>query len=150
MPVEKNVDGRCIIDEWDFFYRDWLEDTINTKAVDDNDNKRVDDNNAEFFDAVGDSLVDSTAIDNCKDHDVSDDGDDGLSRCGVTDDEMFPKSRLGSLDVKVLKKLGLTSSTMKTNYFLFFLQLILPMCDPERSGVESDGRLPYYSKLEEW
>ena len=63
---------------------------------------------------------------------------------------MFPKSRLGSLDVKVLKKLGLTSSTMKTNYFLFFLQLILPMCDPERSGVESDGRLPYYSKLEEW
>ena len=29
-------------------------------------------------------------------------------------------------------------------------QLILPICDTEKSGVKNDGRLLYYSKLEEW
>ena len=38
---------------------------------------------------------------------------------------------------------------MKTNDFLFFYQLILPICDTEKSGVKKDGRLSYYSKVEE-
>ena len=76
--------------------------------------------------------------------------DDVLERVGVEQDDLFPKSRLGSLDADILRKLGLASSTVKTNNFLFFLQFILPMCDPQRSGINGDDRLPYYSKLEEW
>ena len=34
--------------------------------------------------------------------------------------------------------------------FLFFLQLVLPLGDPEKSGVEEDDRLPFYSKVKQW
>ena len=61
--------------------------------------------------------------------------DDVLERVGVENDDLFPKSRLGSLDADVLRELGLTSSTVKTNDFLFTLQLILPICDPQRSVI---------------
>jgi hypothetical protein len=33
---------------------------------------------------------------------------------------------------------------------LFFLQLLLPIGDPKKSGVENDPRLPYYSEVERW
>ena len=52
-----------------------------------------------------------------------------------SNDDLLPESRLGNLDAKVLKKLGLTSNRMKTNDFLYFYQLILPICDTVRSGI---------------
>ena len=73
-----------------------------------------------------------------------------LERISSNCDELMPESRLGNLDAKVLKKLGLTSNRMKTNDFLFFYQLILPICDTARSGIPNDKRLPYYAKVEEW
>ena len=96
---------------------------------------------------LDDTVVDPTTID---DETADAMKDDVLVREGVVGDDLFPKSWLGFLDVNVLKKLGLSSSTVKTNDFLFFLQLILPMCDPERSRINGDGRLAYYSKLDEW
>ena len=76
--------------------------------------------------------------------------EDVLKREGVEKDDLFPKSRLGCLDADVLRELVLTPSRVKTNDFLFSLQLILPMCDPQRLGINGDNSLPYYSKLEEW
>ena len=32
----------------------------------------------------------------------------------------------------------------------FFWQLLFPICDPEKSGIENDPRLPFYSKVEGW
>ena len=59
--------------------------------------------------------------------------DDVLSRDYVGDDSttLLPKSRLGYLVVGVFKKLGVYASIIKSNDFLFFHQLILPMCNPE-------------------
>ena len=34
--------------------------------------------------------------------------------------------------------------------FLFFYQLVLPICDTERSGIKDDVILPYYSQVEKW
>jgi len=55
-----------------------------------------------------------------------------------------PLSRRGSLDVDVLRKHGLTADRM-TNDPLFFYQLLFPFCDPKKSGVEDDNRMPYYT-----
>ena len=102
-----------------------------------------DGNDAEIFhdtlDADSTMVVDAKAVD-----------DDVLERVGVENNDVFPKSRLGSLGADVLRKLQFTSSAVKTNDFLFFLQYIFPMCDPQRLGINGDNSLPYYSKLEEW
>ena len=63
---------------------------------------------------------------------------------------LFPKSRLGNLDKNVLKKLGLNKICMDEQDFLFFYQLILPICDTSKPGIEDDPRLSYYSNVEEW
>ena len=39
---------------------------------------------------------------------------------------------------------------LETNDFLFFYQLILPICNTEKSGIRGDERLSYYAKVEEW
>lgn len=57
--------------------------------------------------------------------------------------DLKPKSRKGKLDVKVLKKHGLNTLRMKDPFF--FLQLLLPIHDPNLSGVEEDGRMPYFT-----
>ena len=123
------------------FYKGWDGDTNETlQPVEDSA-------------GVGDQcILDDTVVDPPSIDDETADAvkDDVTSREGVVGDDLFPKSRLGSLDENVLKKLGLLSSTVKTNYFRFFFQLILPMYDPERSGINGDGKLAYYSKLEEW
>ena len=62
---------------------------------------------------------------------------------------LFLESWLRNPHVKVSRKIGLSASSMKTNDFLFFLQLILPICDTEESRVTNNERLPYYSKVEE-
>jgi len=49
-----------------------------------------------------------------------------------------------------LKKLGLTAERIHDKDAFFFLQLLLPIGDPSKSGVEDDPRMPFYSKVETW
>ena len=60
--------------------------------------------------------------------------------------DMRRKSRLGSLDVEVLKKHGLTLDRLR-NEPLFFLQLLLPICNPKLSGIDGDDRIPYFTHV---
>ena len=86
-------------------------------------NESIEDGNgAEIFHDTldGDMVVDAKAV-----------SENVLEREGVEKDDLFPKSRLGCLDADVLRELGLTPSTVKTNDSLFFLQLLLPTCDPQ-------------------
>ena len=50
----------------------------------------------------------------------------------------------------MLSKLGLTKVRMQKEDAFFFLQLLLPVCDPKRSGIEDDPRVPFYTKGEGW
>ena len=75
---------------------------------------------------------------------------DGSKRSGATPTNLFPPSRKGMLDYDLLKKMGLTKNRILNCDALFFKQLLLPLCDPEKSGIEDDPRMPYYSKLERW
>ena len=69
-------------------------------------------------------------------------------RQGATMGNMFPEGTEGCLDANVLKKLGLTKSRMQSTDALFFLQLILPICNTEFSGVKDDPRISYYHDVE--
>jgi hypothetical protein len=44
----------------------------------------------------------------------------------------------------------LTKTRIMEGDALYFRQLLLPMCDPKKSGIEDDPRLPYYSVVENW
>ena len=61
--------------------------------------------------------------------------------------ELFPECRKGCLDVDVLRSLGLTKERMVFGDALFFFQLILPICNPKKSGVPKDPRQAYYSDV---
>jgi hypothetical protein len=76
--------------------------------------------------------------------------DDISFRSGASPENLFPKTRQGCLDAKLLKKMGLTEYRMANEDALFFLQLLLPMCDPTKSGIDGDPRRPYYTKVEAW
>ena len=65
-------------------------------------------------------------------------------RRGATPNNLFPKEMDGKLCAKTLKKLGLTASKMHDIDALFFLQLILPICNPSWSGIVNDPRTSYY------
>jgi len=65
-------------------------------------------------------------------------------------ENLFPKSRQGCLDAELLKKMGLTQARMVNEDAQFFLQLLLLMCDPAKSGIDGDFRHPYYTKVEGW
>ena len=62
----------------------------------------------------------------------------------------FPKERQGCLDRNLLKKLGMSKERIQKKDCLFFLQLILPMCDTTKSGVRNDPRKLYYSDVEKF
>ena len=47
----------------------------------------------------------------------------------------------------LLKKMGLTDERMKSEDALFFVQLVIPICDPAKSGIKGDPRKPYYTKV---
>ena len=66
------------------------------------------------------------------------------SRQGATRENWFPSHRKAQLDENYLARMGLTAGRMKDEYALFFGQLILPMCDPKRSGIVNDTRMGYY------
>jgi hypothetical protein len=67
---------------------------------------------------------------------------------GSTRDNLFPPTRKGQLNAKLLKVIGLTEERMKTGDALFFHQLLLPICDPKCSGIKDDARKPFYSEVE--
>ena len=69
-------------------------------------------------------------------------------RDGATRENVFPESRVGSLDVDLLKKMGLTAERVTECDALFFHQLLLPICDPKKSGIEDDPRKGYYDAVE--
>ena len=82
---------------------------------------------------------------------VDDKDDEGLSRKHASVKNMFPKERLGSLDADLLRKLGMNTDVLEHNDCLFFFyQLLLPICNIEKSGVEGDPRMSYYSEVENW
>ena len=73
------------------------------------------------------------------------------ARHGANSKNLFPEERHGSLDGDHLQALGLTSNRMKNVLglpdALFFHQLLLPMCDTQKSGVEHDNRLNFYDDV---
>ena len=73
---------------------------------------------------------------------------EGSFRDGSTRDNLFPSTRKGQLDAELLKTMGLTKERMTTGDALFFHQLLLPICDPKRSGIKEDNRKPFYSEVE--
>jgi hypothetical protein len=72
------------------------------------------------------------------------------SQSGETDTTPFPENRKGRLDYKLLKRMKLTKKRIVEGDALFFFQLLLPIGDPKKPGIENDRCLPYYSKVECW
>ena len=76
-------------------------------------------------------------------------GDEFDKNTFVRDDAVYgnlkPESRRGCLDVDILKKHGLDATRMHNGDPLFFYQMLFPICDPKRSSVDNDGRMPYFS-----
>lgn len=71
-------------------------------------------------------------------------------RRGATTSNLFPKEMEGCLDVNVLKRLGLTKERITCVDALFFYQLLLPICDPSKSGIADDPRIAYYTDVEKF
>ena len=65
-------------------------------------------------------------------------------------DKLFPRSRQVCLDEKILNKLGMTQRVIRERDFLFFYQLLLPLCDIYLSGIQEGKRLSYYSEVDKW
>ena len=74
----------------------------------------------------------------------------GLVREGASKDNMFPSNRKAKLDGALLKKMGLTRKRMVEGDALFFYQLIVPICDPAKSGIEGDPRQAFYTDVSDY
>lgn len=57
---------------------------------------------------------------------------------------LMPASRKGCLDVAELKKQGMNKERL--NDPLFFYQLLFPLCEPSKSGIAGDKRMPYHTQ----
>ncbi len=73
-----------------------------------------------------------------------------LNRSGSTPLDLIPSDRKGCLDYDLLKKMRLTKKQIMDGDALFFRQLLLPMCNPKKPGINDNPRLPYYSLVESW
>jgi hypothetical protein len=64
---------------------------------------------------------------------------DGMnkSRSGVTNTNTFPDHLKGRLDHDLLKRMKLTNKWIVEGDALFFFQLLLPIGDPKKSGIET-------------
>ena len=71
-------------------------------------------------------------------------------RSGATKANMFPNERKGALDMRKLKAFGLDKYTMQEQDWLFILQLLLPLCDPTKSGVPGDPRIAFFELVLKW
>ena len=68
-------------------------------------------------------------------------------RSDSSTNELFPDSRKGCLDSEVLQSLGLNRERMVFGDALFFYQLLLPICNPKKSGIPNDPRHAFYSNV---
>ena len=66
-------------------------------------------------------------------------------RTGTNKDDIVPEERRSVLDKELLIKMGLTEHRMKSQDALFFWQLIFPICDPLKSGIENDPQKAFYT-----
>jgi hypothetical protein len=66
---------------------------------------------------------------------------------GTSKVQPFP-TRCGKLDNNLLLWMGLTTQRMQNCDVLFFYQLLLPMYDPTKSGIDADPQKSFYSKVE--
>ena len=64
-------------------------------------------------------------------------------RHGASEGNILPDERDGQLDGEYYKKMGLTKERMQDDY-LFFHQLMFPICDPAKSGIDNDPRKSFY------
>ena len=75
-----------------------------------------------------------------------------LARHGANTSDLFPEQRNGSLDGENLQKLVLTAIKVRNAVgfpdAIFFRQIILPICDTSKPGVENDGRFNYYDDVQ--
>jgi len=71
-------------------------------------------------------------------------------RRSATTANLFPEEMMGSLDPIILQKLGKSVERVRDVNALFFFQLLLPFCDPAKSGVNGDPRIPYYTDVEKY
>jgi hypothetical protein len=46
--------------------------------------------------------------------------------------------------------MALTKARVEQHDTLFFFQLFFPICDPAKSGITDNPRMPFYSKVENW
>ena len=60
---------------------------------------------------------------------------------------LFPKERDSKLDAALLENLELTQDRMFSCDALFFYQLLLPICDPAKSGIKDDPRSGFYTDV---
>ena len=67
-------------------------------------------------------------------------------RGSATKENLKPPDRKATLDVEMLKMHGMNKDRMADP--LFFLQLLLPICDPKKSGIPDDKRMPYFTQVE--
>ena len=77
--------------------------------------------------------------------DDSANNDDTMRRAGATRHNVIPQERQTELDGDLLKKMGLNWHRMVNHDCLFSLQLLLPFHDPEKTGIDDDKCLPYFS-----
>ena len=65
---------------------------------------------------------------------------------------MLLKERQSNLDVKILKKLGITlervTNVLGLPNILFFHQFLLPICDRNKVGIKDDGRVKFYDRIQ--
>lgn len=64
-------------------------------------------------------------------------------RGNATAECIKPSDRVGVLDINKLKKFGINSDTMHSP--IHWYQLLLPIADPSKSGIEDDGRIPFFT-----
>jgi hypothetical protein len=64
-------------------------------------------------------------------------------RVGATAENIKPTDRGPKLDVVLLDKHGIKANTV--NSPLHWYQLLLPLCDPSKSGIHGDGRMPFWT-----
>jgi hypothetical protein len=69
-----------------------------------------------------------------------------FARGTATKDCLKPTDQKGSLDADRLRQHGLTPERMKSDP-IFFLQLLLPICNPKCSGVDGDERMPFFTTV---
>jgi hypothetical protein len=68
----------------------------------------------------------------------------------VTDGNLFPEEQKGCLAAQKLRAFGLNKKHMKDCDALFFYQLLFPIGDPKRSGVQGDRRMPFTTPQMSW